>query len=106
MPVLSLPDRGRWDYAGENEAGARREGGKKVCSEPGCRQSPGVDVVDHDDCDALEAPKHCCKLCECSSLVTQGQAKRRHDCHRGWFYCASTNVKSVDALILEARVQR
>src|SRR3984885_15779107 len=83
LPVLRRP--GRWwrDDASENETRAFRESGKKVSPKPGSRQTPMVDVVDHNDCDVLDGPKHRRKLSDCSGLVAKGFATRRQDCPRG-----------------------
>ena len=106
LPVLGRPGRRRRDGAGENKTRAFGESGKKVDPKPGSCQAPGVDVVDHDDCDVLDAAKHRCKLSDGPSLVAKNPAKRRQDCRRGGFHCASRNLQSADALILKARVQR
>src|SRR5262249_44158207 len=62
LPVLDRPAR-RWrDGAGENETRACGKGRNKFGPKPGCRQAPGVDIVDHDDGDVLDARKRRCKF--------------------------------------------
>jgi hypothetical protein len=82
--------------------------GKREEGQPEARKLPGasVDVVDHDDCDVLDAPKHRCKISDGPSFVAKNPAKRRQDRRRGGFHCASRNMQSADTLILKARVQR
>src|ERR1700722_14216716 len=103
LPVLRRPGR-RWrDGASENETRACGESRKKVSPKPGSRQTPSVDVVDHNDCHVLDARQRRCKLSDCSGLVAKGPAKRRQNCWWSRFHCPSRNMQSTDALILKAR---
>jgi len=103
--IVDRPCRRRRRRAGEHETRACGQGRKQLGQKPGGRQAPGVDIVDHDDRNVLEARKRRGKLSHRSRLLVDRLAKRAQDCGRRRFDCACRYVKVADALILKAGIQ-